>query len=150
MKKMSLSLLFLIIILNISGCSLKGGFLGVTNVGEPRESYEPVYIDKAPESELAYIKTAGGIIIVSVDGDRKVNFAKVMVGIGIDSIKIKEGEHTIDGFIGADVRIGTVYYKKGHEYLIDYAKGSSSYGRQTVHYWVKDLTNNKIVYGKEI
>ncbi len=113
------------------------GFSGSTK-------YSPVYIDKAPDSELAYIKSADHLIIVTVDGERKVNFVKVMAGSGIDSIKIKEGNHTILGSLGVDINIGKVFYKKGHEYFIDYAKEG-----QRIHYWVKDLTEDKVVYGKE-
>ncbi len=148
MKKMLFTMM--ISTLFLSGCgTLKGGALGITDNGEVKSHYSPVYIDKAPDSELAYIKSANNLIIVTVDGERKVNFIKVMAGKGIDSIKIKEGYHTIICYLGVDINIGKVFYKKGHEYFIDYSKGDTSYGRQKIHYWVKDLTENKIVYGKE-
>lgn len=130
----------------LSGCGMfKGGLLGVKDNGEVKSEYSPVYIDKAPDSELAYIKSADNLIIVTVNGERKVNFAKVALGQGIDSIKIKEGYHIIMLHLGMDIHIGKTFYKKGHEYFIDYAKKN-----RKVYYWVKDITENKVVYGKEM
>jgi len=140
MKK-SILLVSVVVAVMMTGCGLKNG--------EIKESYKPVSIDNAQESDQAYIKAAGKLLIWSVDGVRKVNFVKLSIGIGIDSIKIKEGYHTLRGTLGVDINIGKVFYKKGHEYLIDYAYGDRKYGRQEIHYWVMDLTDNKVVYGKE-
>jgi len=131
--------LFIVGLVLLSGCASH-------NTGEPRQSYSPLYLDKTtPEEELAFIKAADKVILISVDGVRKVNFAKVMFGKGLNSIKIKEGFHTLLGsFQERGLRIGKTFYKANHEYFIDYAV-SDGY----IHYWVKDLTENKIIYGKE-
>jgi len=138
---------FAVSLLFISGCaSNSSGLLGVKDDGELKEQYEPpLAIDDAPISEQALIKAADNLIIVKVDGERYSNFAKVMIGQGVTSVRVREGEHTIMGSLGVDLNIGRVYYKKGHEYFIDYAKRHPK-----IHYWVEDLTENKIVYGKKI
>lgn len=149
MKSFIFITIMLIVLNGFTGCAMKGGVLGVKDLGEVKDKYTPIYINKLPEPELAYIKSANNLLIVTVDGDRKVPFYEVMVGKGIDSIKIKEGNHSIGGWLGVDINIGTVYYKAGHEYFIDYAK-KPGYRGTDIHYWIKDITENKIVYGKEI
>jgi len=145
MKRLIYILSIIFIGLNFNGCVYKMAYDSMNS------EYDKVYyIDKLKESELALIKTTEPLIIVTVDNKRKVNFAKVTIGIGIKAMKIKEGIHTIMGYKGVDINIGKVFYKKGHEYLIDYKIGDTSYGRTKIHYWVKDITTNEIVYGKEI
>lgn len=145
MKQILYTLSILLIGLNFNGCIYKVAYDSMN------DGYNKIYyIDKLPESELALIKTTEPLIIVIVDNERKVNFAKVTIGIGIKSMKIKEGNHTIMAYNGVDINIGKVFYKKGHEYLIDYKIGDTNYGKTKIHYWVKDITDNKIVYGEEI
>jgi hypothetical protein len=117
----------------------------VADYGEEKKAYNPMYIDFLDDSELAFIKSADNLIIFSVNNERKVSPFKVTMGKGLDSIKIREGNHRISAWLGVDINIGKVFYKAGHTYFIDYAKKGDY-----VHYWVKDLTDNKIVYGKEI
>lgn len=149
MKKLLLSTILLGILFGFVGCATSGGLLGVKNNGIVKKLYNPLYIDKDEDSKLAYIKAAENLIIVTVNGDRKTPFYKVMIGQGIDSIKIKEGTHTIKGWLGIDINIGSTYYKAGHDYFIDYKRESVSRGTK-ISYWIKDLTDNKIVYGKEV
>lgn len=138
--------LLIVSMLLLSGCApMKGGFSGGKDDGELKASYKPLAIDDGPVSELAVIKAADNLIIVTVDGKRYSNFVKVMVGKGVAAVIVKEGRHTILGFLGVDLNIGSVFYKKGHEYFIDYARRSPK-----VHYWVEDLTTGEIVYGKKV
>jgi hypothetical protein len=129
----------LLTVLFISACSTS------ITTGELKDSYSPVAINNADVNNSATIKVADGIIIWKVDGERQVNFLKVMFGNGFDSIIVTEGKHSFSGsFKGKDINVGQVYYKSGNEYLLDYVvKGDR------IHYWIKDLTTNEVVYGKE-
>lgn len=123
----------------MSGCSSK-------QLGEPKANYEPKYINKLSEDNLAYIKVAKELGIWRVDRNREANFINVMLSGGLDSIKVKEGKHTLSlSFKGKDIHIGQVYYKKGHEYFVDYV-----FEGKRIYYWVKDINTNDVVYGKEI
>jgi hypothetical protein len=136
--------------LGVAGCSLSGGLLDVKYFGEYKSTYSPLYINQLEESKLAYVKSANHLIIVAVDGTKVTPFYEVTVGQGIDSIKIEEGYHAIKGFLGVDIKIGRVYLKAQHEYFIDYIRKPGDYGRTKIYYWVKDLTDNKIVYREEL
>jgi hypothetical protein len=128
----------LLAILLISGCT------SITK-GEQRGSYTPVAINNADVNNSATIKVADGIIIWKVDGERQVNFLKVMFGSGFDSILVTPGKHSFSGSLkGKDINVFNTNYKSGHEYLLNYVIKSD-----TIHYWVKDLTSNEVVYGKE-
>lgn len=145
MKKVSLSILVgLVVMFSFSGCSSKSYM-----EAEMRSEYKPVNVDNKPIEDSALIKVADGMIIWAVDGDRKVNFAKVMFGSGLDSIYVSEGEHFISCSRKYDVNIGKTFYKAGHEYFIDYLEEKSS-DRIKIYYWIKDLTDNKVVFGKEL
>lgn len=151
MKKTVFGISILVGSILFTGCASKGsGLLGVQDNGIVKEQYSPMYIDKLQESELAYVKSAENLIIVSVDGTRISPFYEVMLGQGADSIKIKEGSHTLMGFLGVDINIRKVFLQAGHEYFIDYTKKPGNYGRTKIHYWIKDLTDDKVVYGKEV
>ena len=142
MKRISIGIMTLFIILGLTGC-------GVSYYeGQLKSSYNPTSMNGASKDKGALIKVADGLIIWKVDGERKVNFVKVMFGKGLDSIIVKEGKHTLSCSRGIDVNIGTINYKSGHEYFIDYIEVKDG-DRRSIHYWVKDITDNKIVYGKE-
>ncbi|QFR49550.1 hypothetical protein FJR48_07310 [Sulfurimonas lithotrophica] len=138
MKKLT-AVIVIAITLLLSGCSSKV-------LGEPKARYKPTYVDKIPESELAYLKLANGVGIWSVDGKRIVSAARLMFGNGDDSVKIKEGPHNFRlRYKKTDFTLGTAHYEKGHEYFLDYVANSSS-----ISFWVKDMTTNKVILGKEI
>ena len=125
------------------GCSSKSYF-----EGNPRAGYEPVPIDGAKKETAALVKAADGIGIWKVDGKREASFIKVMASGGYDSILLNEGYHTITCHRRGDLAIGRTFYKKGHEYLIDYLEERDG-NRRRVYYWVKDLTEDEVVYGSE-
>jgi len=138
MKKITLAIIIALSVL-MSGCSSKV-------LGEPKPRYKPTYIDQVAETELAYIKVANGLGIWSVDNKRIVSAARLMFGNGVDSVKVKEGTHSFRArYKKTDFTVGTAKYEKGHEYFLDYVAYSSK-----IFYWVKDMTTNKVVYGKEI
>jgi len=138
MKKISIMLLVLLSIV-ISGCGSKV-------LGEPKSAYKPVYIDKVHESELAFVKASSKLGFWSVDGKRIVNATRLLFGNGADSVKVKEGKHSFRlQYKKTTISLGSAYYKKGHEYLVDYVE----YDKK-IHYWVKDLNTNEIIVGKEI
>jgi len=123
----------------ISGCT------SIT-VGKVQSSYSPVSIDGANVNDSATVKTARGLIIWKVDRDRKVSIPKVMFGKGLDSILVTEGEHSIGGSLkGTDINISKTHYKSGHEYIINYVINGDQ-----IRYWVKDLTNDEVIYGTEV
>ncbi|WP_324172728.1 hypothetical protein [Sulfurimonas sp.] len=136
MRKLLYGIITLTMIIGYTGCSSR----------EPKL----VNIGKAPKEESSIIKTAGSLRIRQVDGKRVISlFNKLIVGAGHRSIMVKEGQHTIfcaynNGGALANVNVGKVNYLAGHEYIIDY----QIEGRK-IRYWVKDLTDNKIVLGKE-
>lgn len=142
MKKISIGIMTLFIMLSLTGCGAS------YYEGQPKPLYNPTSIDGASENKGALIKVANGLIIWKVDGERKVNFVKAMFGKGLDSIIVKEGIHTLSCSKGMDVNIGAIKYKSGHEYFIDYLEVKDG-SRRSIHYWVIDITDNKIVYGKE-
>jgi len=96
--------------------------------------------------EEAVINTSNGLSIWEVDGDRKVSAIKIMAaGTGLNSFLFSEGTHTIGGLVNKrQIRIGSVNYKAKHEYLIDYLIED-----RKIYYWVKDLTDDVVVYGRE-
>ncbi|HIC44677.1 MAG TPA: hypothetical protein EYO73_10495, partial [Sulfurimonas sp.] len=79
MKKFILGLLSIFIVVGVTGCSMKGGLLGVKDFGEQKDEYSPMYIDKLEDSKLAYIKSSKNLIIVIVDDKRITPFYKVIV-----------------------------------------------------------------------
>ena len=135
--------LIILVTLMFSGCASQS-----ISQGGLKESYKPVAINNVEETDAALIKAASGLSIWKVDGERQVNGFKLLVKGGYDSILLSEGFHTISGSMGRDVNIGKTYYKKGHEYLIDYLKVMNGQSGK-IYYWVKDMTEGKVVYGKE-
>lgn len=142
MKNTRLSVILLVLSI-LSGCASQS-FIE----GELQSKYKPVAIDGALENESAIIKVASGLSLWKVDGVRQVNGFKLLFKGGYDSILLKEGFHRISVSMGRDIHIGKTYYQKGHEYLIDYLKVMNGNSGK-IHYWVKDITDGKIVYGKE-
>jgi hypothetical protein len=113
--------------------------------GQFKSNYNTVNLYGGSKEKGALIKVADDLIIWEVDGIRKVNVFKLMFGKGIDSLILKEGKHTLGlSFFGTDINIGEVYYKPGHEYFINYLVVKSK-----IYYWIEDLKNNKVVYGKK-
>jgi hypothetical protein len=96
--------------------------------------------------EEVFIKTAKGLSFWRVDNDRKASAMKVLAsGKGINNVVLMAGNHTLGGLVsGQQINIGTVDYKAKHEYLVDYLIED-----KMIYYWVKDLTDNVVVYGKE-
>ena len=139
MKKIVYLVVAFAIALGFSGCGTK------YYEGELRSSYMPEVINNASKDKSALIKVASGMTIWKVDRERKVNFLKMLFSGGLDSIIVEEGKHTISCSRKRDINIGSVMYKAGHEYLIDYTE----VGGKKIYYWVKDLTDNIVVYGKE-
>ncbi len=127
----------------VTGCSSKSYF-----EGDIRDAYEPTSINGAQKGTSALVKTAAGISIWKVDGKREVSAFNVLVSGGLDSILLTEGYHTIGCTRRGDINIGKTYYKKEHEYLIDYLEEKDG-SRRRVYYWVKDLTEDRVVYGEE-
>ena len=140
----TIKLIFILLVISLfSGCASQS-----FSEGGLKESYKPVAINNVDKSDAALIKAATGLSIWKIDGERQVNGFKVLFKGGYDSVLLSEGFHTISGTMGRDVNIGRTYYKKGHEYLIDYLKVMN--GRSgKIYYWVKDMTDGKVVYGKE-
>ena len=142
MKKIITGIMILSIILGLSGCGAS------YYEGQLKSSYNPISMNGASKDKGAIIKVADGLIIWKVDEERKVSFVKVMFGKGLDSIVVNEGKHTLSCSRGMDINIGSINYKSGHEYFIDYLEIVDG-RRKSIHYWVKDLTDNKIIFGKE-
>lgn len=117
--------------------------------GEMRGSYTPVAIGTTAKNNHATIKTASGISIWQLNGKRLVNPIAVMITGGHKAITVPEGYHSLSCHRGRDLFIKKTHYKAGHEYFIDYLEVKSGSSR-TFYYWVKDLTENKIITGKEI
>jgi hypothetical protein len=94
----------------------------------------------------AIVNTSKGMSIWEVDGDRKVSAIRIMsTGVGLNSVLFSEGTHTIGGMVvKRQLKIGSVDYKAKHEYLIDYVIEDKK-----IYYWVKDLTDNVVVYGTD-
>ena len=136
-------LLITCMLLIVSGCTSY-------NAGELRSSYTPlaINVDESNEKTVT-IKAADGLDIWKVDNKRQVNFIKLMFLGGLDSVLLPEGKHSLMATsITGDLRIPSYYYVGGHEYLIDYVSKDSG-DRKKIVYWVKDLTDDKVVLGKE-
>lgn len=143
---MDLKNVLIVIILSVmpAGCASISYSAGVE-----REEYDPVIVGDATAENSALVKAVGGLYIFKVDRERIANFAKVAMGLGPDSVRVREGTHTMSCTYGRDLHIGAVNYKAGHEYLIDFASRKDG-NRVKIYYWVKDLTDNEVVYGKEV
>jgi hypothetical protein len=132
-----------IALISLSACASKSYL-----EGDVRSSYSPEHIGNVDASRAATIKAAEGLVIWKVDGERKVNAFKLMVGQGLDSILVSEGFHTLSASRGMDLNIGRTNFEAGHEYLIDYIEEKEG-DRRRVYYWVVDLADNKVVAGQE-
>ncbi len=147
MKKMFLKLGLLVSVLAMVGCSKSYTYFEA----DVRSEYYPFAVENVKEDKAATIKTVNGVSIFKVDDNRIANLFEAMAGKH-DSILVAEGSHTLVGSkrsTGRDMYIGKAFYQANHEYLIDYIEERE--GRTiTTHYWVKDITENKIVFGKEI
>ncbi|TXR52101.1 hypothetical protein [Reinekea thalattae] len=120
------------------------------HAGELKDSYTPTAIDVADDNNVAIVKVADGLTIWKVDGDRKVGIFKMLFRKGLDSLLLSEGDHYLTGSIkGKDLRIKQASYVGGHEYFIDYLTVTVG-DRMTVYYWIKDLTDDKVILGREI
>lgn len=128
----------------VSGCTSY-------SAGELRDSYSPfVVYGQESNDKVATVKAASGLTIWSIDHVRKVSAVKKYFGGGLDSVLLPEGKHTLKAAkSGVNLNISTFYYVSGHEYFIDYVYKKSG-GSKRVYYWVKDLTEDKVVLGKEI
>lgn len=135
MKKSYIVVITVAMALGLNGCSLS--FFS-------QEARTAIFdVDKnTPKSQVVHIATADGISIWKIDGERKVNFVKLTFGGGLTSVTLPAGKHSLGCTIGQDIRIGSVDYIAGHDYLVDYTID----GRK-VYYWVEDLTANTVVYG---
>lgn len=142
MKKVR-TLIIICLVAIISGCTSY-------NAGEVRSSYSPVAINVDESNNKAVtIKTADDLIIWKVDNKRKVNALEIIFGGGLDSILLPEGKHSLTASTsGVDLRINSFNYIGGHEYFIDYVSATNG-ERKRVVYWVKDLTEDKVVLRKE-
>ncbi|WP_415398300.1 hypothetical protein [Sulfurimonas sp. CS5] len=146
-KKLLGSLLFSLLLL-FTGCST------TYYEAKPKDTYTPTKInvtEKYSKNDVALIKVADGISIWEVDGERKVNAFKMILGLsGLDSILIPEGDHRFacrkKYRSGYNIRINNTFFKGGHEYLVDYLQVDD----KKIYYWVEDLTDGKIVYGKKV
>lgn len=87
-----------------------------------------------------------GLSFWNIDGVRKANVFKILAtGKGIKQTIFTPGIHTFGAIVkGTQIDVDAVYYKAKHEYLVDYAIEGDN-----VYLWVKDLTDNIIVAGKE-
>lgn len=137
MKKFGALLLMTIMVI---GCASN-------SISQMRESYTYTSIEGADKENGAIIKCGQGTYIWAVDGNRKVSALQLLLSgnEGLDSIIIKDGYHSISAAVrSGGFEIGTVKYESGHEYFIGtYANGNK------LHYWVEDLTTQKVVYGKK-
>ncbi len=145
MKKLVIGLL--ISLLAIAGCSKSYSYFEAS----ARTEYFPFAVKNVEKGKAAFIKAADGVSIFKVDGERVANMFEAMAGKH-DSVLVAEGSHTLVCSLrsnGRDMYIGKAFYKANHEYLVDFA--SENDGRTTTtHYWVKDLTDNKVIFGKEM
>ncbi len=147
MKRISITVMILLIILSFTGCSSK--FIN----GEMKSSYTPLKVGKNIETQSAIIKVADGLLVWKVDGEETTSkfqlFLPYIISNRTYSVIVDEGNHSISIKYYANNSMATMYfkeimYKSNHEYFIDYIIYDS-----IINYWIKDLTDNKIVYGKE-
>ena len=147
MKKGFLGIALLVFFFALAGCSTTYTYYQP----EPRAEYYPYAVENVKPETAATIKTAEGVSIFKVDNDRVASFFEAMAGKH-DSVLVAEGEHSLvcsRRSTGRDMVIGKVFYKANHEYLIDFIEESNG-NRTKTYYWVKDLTDNKVVGGKEV
>jgi len=159
MRKIVYWLTIILALLSITGC-------GATYVsGNIKESYSPEYININKGEDNALIKVAEDLYIWKVDDKELVGSAKrafliaaqaalgvLMIDISApDSLVVKEGKHTI--FImkkgrGYHLSIQNMPFEKEHEYLINFIERKNGESFR-IYYWMEDLTENKVVYGKK-
>ena len=154
------------IILFFSGCSTR------IVEGKLKSNYDPLYIDvntSVDKSKVAYIKATDGIIIYKVDGKKLKSKPRKYLIIkrgAQDSVVIKGGNHSIvvrhDS--AADVKTYDGYrfyvtakntrlisnFKAGHEYIIHGIAKVVPQSHSESYIWVKDITEDKIILGKEV
>jgi len=119
--------------------------------GEVRSSYTPlaINVNESNKEKIVTIKAADGLDIWKVDNKRQVNFIKLMFTGGLDSILLPEGKHSMMATsITGDLRIPLYNYVGGREYFIDYVSKKSG-DAKSIYYWVKDVTTDKVVLGRE-
>ncbi len=146
MKKTILISLLLLIGFVVTGCGVK------YRSGEVRSLYEPIKVDNVEKNQGALIKVVQNFIINRVDnrsipGDFSM---ENRFNQNVYSLIVKEGKHSIwaklylSGYYPQNAYFNDVEYKANHEYIIDYFVAN-----HRVYYWVKDVTDNKVVYGTE-
>ena len=140
MKKIFIVSITIFLMLNLISCSSK-----IYKEGQIKSSYNSVMIGNAHSSNDPFIMVANGLFIRKIDNNVVSTVKDLMSKNAVDAVVVKSGIHSITAHNQIDIDIGNVNYKKGHEYLVDYLQVN---GR--VYFWVKDLTVNKVVYGKEV
>ena len=135
-------------IIIISGCGAR------FHEGNVKTSYNPQSVNGVSIEHNALIKVTDGFTIWQVDKVRLIDNFQVnfLFGKRVDSIIIKEGQHTIytklyaadKGYLNINIYFKNFTVKSNHTYLIDYIITGNQ-----VFYWIKDLTENKVVYGTE-
>lgn len=139
--------LMILIMATIAGCSS----VNFTK-GEILDEYMPEDIGVVGDKNAAIVKVTSGLFIWKVDKqeivskfDRNFRFGKRPY-----AVRVVEGKHDIylmGG--GGNMLIKGFAAVAGHEYLIENLSKMERYSGK-IYYWVRDLTNGTIVYGKEV
>lgn len=131
----------------ISGCSS----VSFTK-GEILDEYMPEDIGVVNEKNAAVVKVTSGLFIWKVDKDEIVSKfdRNFRFGKRPYAVRVVEGKHDIYLMgSGGNMLIKGLSTVAGHEYLIENLTKMERYGGK-IYYWVRDLTDGTIVYGKEM
>jgi len=144
MNKTMFGAICFILAIGLVGCGSK------IEQGSAKDSYNPKVMSTGSMEKSAVVKVADSLYLWQVDGKKLVGRFKMNMfgGSGPDSVRVNEGVHSIyfkKKKIENNFYIKNVSLQGKHEYLINYIIKSGM-----IHYWVEDLTDNKVVYGKKI
>ncbi|MCP4971746.1 MAG: hypothetical protein GY932_14265, partial [Arcobacter sp.] len=95
---------------------------------------------KNSENHQTYIKS-DYLIFSEINGEELVDGAGLALGLGPRKINLKPGIHTFKVFTGlSTLTFKKINIKENRQYFFGY-NGDT--------FWLKDLTENKVVYGYE-
>jgi hypothetical protein len=132
------------------------GITGCSSVsftkGEILDEYVPMDIGVVSDKDAAIVKVTSGLFIWKVDKQEIVGKFRRNLHLGSKpyAVRVVEGKHDIYLMSdGSNILVKGLSTVAGHEYLIESLIKMERYSSK-IYYWVRDLNDGTIVYGKEM
>ena len=147
--------LFLLLTLLFTACGSKKPALPISQIdfqikNFPTTIFHHISKDETTRAELYAPK----LRFKAVDGkhyESKFSAGMQMFVTKYHSMVLTEGKHTINFYYDAySMTNATIYFKEDHQYLFDfYITSYRSPTLKNVQFWIYDLTDKKVVWGKK-